>query len=190
MVLRAVPGGPLQGFAGIHSRREAHEFQESDRTRLTSVVRLQESEDAILPGGDTILEVPAVACAVRKDLVAGSTTASGVASRTEDSNSVDLPDLSRKETAMLNHVRCRRVTSFIAALLVCGALGASPAQAESGPIIPIIPPVIIGIPAGMSPVVVGIHGIERHEIGWSTSGRAHVDVDVDRSQQQGTVVGG
>jgi hypothetical protein len=90
---------------------------------------------------------------------------------------------------MLNHAHRRRVVALVAGLLACGGLGTAPVQAQSVPIIiPPIAPIIVGIPAGVSPVVVGIPGSSgrdsRHGVTWSTSGRADVDVDVDRHHGQ------
>lgn len=81
----------------------------------------------------------------------------------------------------------RKSLGLVGGLLVCGVLGAAPVEAQSSPIIPIIPPVVVGLPGGVTPVVVAVPGSERHGINWSTSGRADVDVDIDRSQQHGSV---
>ena len=88
---------------------------------------------------------------------------------------------------MLHRVWRRKGIGLVGGLFMCGVLGATPVEAQSGPIIPIIPPVVVGIPSGISPVVVGVPGSERHGIGWTTTGRADVDVDIDRSQQHGSV---
>jgi hypothetical protein len=89
---------------------------------------------------------------------------------------------------MRNHTR-RWGVALIAGLLACGAFGAAPANAQTGPIIiPPIVPIAVGITPGIPWVIVGIPGTsEVHSQGgvtWSTSGRADVDVDIDRHHGQ------
>jgi hypothetical protein len=76
-------------------------------------------------------------------------------------------------------------------LLLAGLLGTASVQAQTGPIIvsatgavAITPPVLI------PHVIVGRSAFERHGLMGSTSGRANVDVDIDRSHQHGHAVGG
>ena len=90
---------------------------------------------------------------------------------------------------MGKHMRRRWSAGLVAGLLACGVFGAAPVGAQSGPII--VPPVssiVVGIPPGIPSVVVVIPGDSgvrsRDGVTWATSGRADVDVDVDRHHGQ------
>jgi hypothetical protein len=89
---------------------------------------------------------------------------------------------------MLDRLWRRMGFALVGGLLVSGVLSATPVDAQRGPIIPIIPTFPVGLPGGISPVIVGFPGSEQHGIDWSTSGRADVDVDIDHSQQRGRVI--
>jgi hypothetical protein len=96
---------------------------------------------------------------------------------------------------MRNGVRRRWGVGLVAGLVACGALGATPAQAQSVPVIvPPISAIVVGIPPAMPSLVVGFPGDSgvRSQGGltWSTTGRADVDVDVDISHQHGQVAAG
>jgi hypothetical protein len=80
--------------------------------------------------------------------------------------------------------RCRGIV-LVAGFVAGAALGAAPVHAQSIPIVvPPIGPITAGIPIGASPVVVGIPVLgganSRGGVTWSESGRADVDVDIDR----------
>jgi hypothetical protein len=81
---------------------------------------------------------------------------------------------------------------LVAALLAFGAGGLTPVAAQSVPIIvPPIAPIVIGIPAGIPSGVVGLPGTSGVHttagVTWSTTGRADVDVDIDRHHGQAAV---
>ena len=90
---------------------------------------------------------------------------------------------------MRNHPRRHWGVALIVGVLAFGAVGAAPANAQTGPIIiPPIIPIAVGITPGFPSLVVGIPGpSEVHSQGgvtWSVSGRADVDVDIDRHHGQ------
>jgi hypothetical protein len=90
---------------------------------------------------------------------------------------------------MRNHARRRWSIGLAAGLMACAAFGVAPVHAQSVPIIvPPLPPIVVGISAGVPPVVVGIPGIsgvhDRAGVTWSESGRAQVDIDIDRHHGQ------
>jgi hypothetical protein len=82
--------------------------------------------------------------------------------------------------------------ALVVGLVAVAASGAAPVRAQSVPVIvPPIAPIVVGISPGTPsiPSVViglpgksGVHG--RTGITWSTSGRADVDVDIDRHHGQ------
>jgi hypothetical protein len=79
--------------------------------------------------------------------------------------------------------------ALVAGLVAYAAFGANPVRAQSVPVVvPPIAPIVVGIPAGIPSVVVGIPGNSgahgRAGVTWSTSGRADVDVAVDRHHGQ------
>jgi hypothetical protein len=85
---------------------------------------------------------------------------------------------------------CRRpFIALVAGLVACAAVGAAPVHAQSVPIVvPPIAPITAGIPIGVPPVVVSVPApggaSSRDGVTWSESGRADVDVDVDRHHGQ------
>ena len=90
---------------------------------------------------------------------------------------------------MLNHKRRRWAVGLLAGLMACEVLGVAPMHAQSVPIIiPPISPVVVGIPVSIPSLVVGVPGgsevNSRAGVTWSTSGRADVDVDIDRHHGQ------
>jgi hypothetical protein len=90
---------------------------------------------------------------------------------------------------MFNHERLRWGVGLVAGLVAGVAFSVASVHAQSVPIIvPPISPIVVGIPAGTPPVVVGIPGIggvhDRAGVTWSESGRADVDVDIDRHHGQ------
>jgi hypothetical protein len=72
---------------------------------------------------------------------------------------------------------CQRwIVALITGLVLGSTLGVTPGRAQAVPIIvPPVVPVIVGLPSGGG----------RVGVTWSTSGRADVDVHVDRSQRHG-----
>ena len=90
---------------------------------------------------------------------------------------------------MRKHMRRRWSVGLIAGLVACGAFGVVPVQAQSVPIIiPPSSPIVVGIPPGIPSLIVGIPGESgvrsRDGVTWSTSGRADVDIDIDRQHGQ------
>jgi hypothetical protein len=90
---------------------------------------------------------------------------------------------------MSHHPRGRRGVTLVAGLVACAVFGAVPVQAQSVPIVvPPVAPVVVGvppsIPPGIPPAVGGMPGGGRAGIAWSKSGRADVDIDVDRHHGQ------
>jgi hypothetical protein len=90
---------------------------------------------------------------------------------------------------MRNHPRRRWGVALIAGVLACGAFGAAPTNAQTGPIIiPPIVPIAVGITPGFPSLVGGLPGTsEVHSQGgvtWSTNGRADVEIDIDRHRGQ------
>jgi hypothetical protein len=90
-----------------------------------------------------------------------------------------------------NHARRRWGVGLVAGLVACGAVGVAPVhvQAQSVPVIvPPISSVVVGIPPGIPSLVVGLPGdsgvTSRGGLTWSTTGRADVDVDIDRQHGQ------
>jgi hypothetical protein len=86
---------------------------------------------------------------------------------------------------MRNRRRQRWGVGLVAGLAACAAVGVAPARAQSVPVIvPPVAPIVVGSPASIPPVVVGIPGSSgahgRGGITWTESGRAQVTVDVDR----------
>ena len=82
---------------------------------------------------------------------------------------------------MITHTRRRWGVGFVAGIVACGLVGSTPAGAQSVPIIiPPIAPIMVGIP----PVFVGGGEHSQGGISWSTTGRADVDVDIDRHHGQ------
>lgn len=78
--------------------------------------------------------------------------------------------------------------ALAAGLVACGVLGSAAANAQTGPIIiPPISTIVVSIPPRI-PSLVGIPGaggVHRTEgVTWSKSGRADVDIDVDRQHGQ------
>ena len=94
--------------------------------------------------------------------------------------------------SMQNHSRRRWGVGLIVGLVACGAVGVAPVQAQSVPIIiPPISPIVVGIPPGIPSLIVGLPGdsgvTSRAGLTWSTTGRADVDVDIDRQHGQAAV---
>jgi hypothetical protein len=86
---------------------------------------------------------------------------------------------------MNTHTRRRWGIGLVAALVAFGAGGFTPVAAQSVPIIlPPITPIVAGIPVSIPPIFAG--GTEHSQGGvtWSTTGRADVDVDIDRHHGQ------
>jgi hypothetical protein len=79
---------------------------------------------------------------------------------------------------MPNHTRRRWGIGLVVGLAACGVMGGAPVHAQSAPIIvPPIAPIVIGFP--------GDSGVNsRGGLIWATSGRADVDVDIDRQHGQ------
>lgn len=71
--------------------------------------------------------------------------------------------------------------ALIAGFVACGVYGIAPIEAQSVPIIvPPMSPIVVGITPGIPSLVVEGSGSSRAGVTWSTSGRADMDVDVDR----------
>ena len=90
---------------------------------------------------------------------------------------------------MFKHTPRRVAVGLVAGLVACGMLGVAPALAQSVPVIvPPISPLVVGITPGIPSLVVGFPGTSgvhsRDGVTWSTSGRADVDVDIDRHHGQ------
>ena len=90
---------------------------------------------------------------------------------------------------MVKHTRRRWGVGLVAGLVACGMFGGAPVHAQSVPIIvPPIAPIVVGIPVSIPPVFVGIPGDNgvhsRGGVTWSASGRADVDIDIDRHHGQ------
>jgi hypothetical protein len=90
---------------------------------------------------------------------------------------------------MPTHMRRPWGIALVAGLAACAALGATPVRAQSVPVVvPPIAPIVVGVPAGIPSVAIGIPGTRgahsRSGVTWSTSGRADVDVDVARRHGQ------
>ena len=82
---------------------------------------------------------------------------------------------------LITHTQRRWGVGLVAGLMACGLVGSAPVQAQSVPIIfPPISPIVVSIP----PVFVGVTEHSRGGISWSTTGRADVDVDIDRHHGQ------
>ena len=85
---------------------------------------------------------------------------------------------------------CRRpFVALVAGLVTCAAVGAAPVHAQSVPIVVSpIAPITAGIPIGVPPMVGSVPAPgganSRDGVTWSESGRADVDVDVDRHHGQ------
>ncbi len=93
---------------------------------------------------------------------------------------------------MIHRVSRRRRVALVAGLVAGAALGAAPARAQSVPVVvPPIAPIVVGVPGGIPSVVSGIPGNggprSRAGLTWSESGRADVDVDVERHHGQAAV---
>jgi hypothetical protein len=87
--------------------------------------------------------------------------------------------------SMLNDTRRRWSVGLIAGLMACGVLGAAPVGAQTVPVIvPPISPIVVGITPSIPWVVVGDAEHSRGGLTWSTSGRADVDIDIDRHHGQ------
>ena len=96
---------------------------------------------------------------------------------------------------MRDHSRRRLGVGLVAGLVACAAVGATPVQAQSVPIIiPPISAVVVGIPPGIPSLIVGLPGdsgvSNRGGLTWSTTGRADVDVDVDIDRHHGQAAAG
>ena len=82
---------------------------------------------------------------------------------------------------MFTHTRRRWGVGLVAGLVACGLFGSTPVQAQSVPIIiPPLSPIVVGIPPSFA-------GVPEHSQGgvtWSTTGRADVDVDINRHHGQ------
>ena len=90
---------------------------------------------------------------------------------------------------MLNNTRRRWGVGLVAGLVAWGVLGDASANAQPGPIIiPPIIPISVGITPSIPSVVVGIPGTggvrSTEGVTWSKSGRADVDIDIDRHRGQ------
>jgi hypothetical protein len=90
---------------------------------------------------------------------------------------------------MFTLTRRRMAVGLVAGLVACGGFGVTPAQAQSVPIIvPPIAPIVVGITPGSPSLVVGSPGSSgahsRAGMTWSRSGRADVDVEIDRHRGQ------
>jgi hypothetical protein len=87
--------------------------------------------------------------------------------------------------SMFNDTRRRWSVGLVAGLVACGVLGVAPVGAQSAPVIvPPISPIVVGITPVIPWVVVGDSEHSRGGLNWSTSGRADVDIDIDRSHGQ------
>ena len=91
--------------------------------------------------------------------------------------------------SMVNYTSRRLVVGLAAGLVAYGVLGVAPARAQSVPIIvPPISPIVIGITPAIPSLIVGIPGDSgvhsRSGVTWSTTGRADVDIDIDRHHGQ------
>lgn len=85
---------------------------------------------------------------------------------------------------MRTHTRRRWSLGLIVGLVACGVFGGTPVRAQSVPIIvPPISPIVVGsmpgFPAG------GVNS--RAGLTWSRSGRADVDIDIDRQHGHAAV---
>ena len=88
---------------------------------------------------------------------------------------------------MCTHTRRPWRVGLIVGLVVCGLVGGPPVEAQPGPIIvPPISPIVVGITPGIPWVVVGDAEHSRGGLTWSRSGRADVDIDIDRHHGQAT----
>ena len=90
---------------------------------------------------------------------------------------------------MRNDTRRRWGVGLVAGLVACGMVRVAPVGAQSVPIIVSpISPVVVGITPGIPSLVVGMPGngevTSRAGVTWSTSGRADVDIDIDRHHGQ------
>ncbi len=93
-----------------------------------------------------------------------------------------------------NVKRRRWGAGLVAGLVVWGAFGIAPAQAQSVPVIgPPISAIVVGIPSAL-PSLVGLPGDSgvrcQGGLSWSTSGRTDVDVAVDVNRQPGQAAAG
>jgi hypothetical protein len=83
----------------------------------------------------------------------------------------------------------RRPVSLAAGLLVCAGLGPTSFSAQAAPpIIPATAPIVVGATLTLPPVVVVVSGRDGRGTPWATSGRADVDVDIERSTHHGRVL--
>ena len=90
---------------------------------------------------------------------------------------------------MRSNTRRRCGVGLVAGLVACGVLGGASANAQTGPIIiPPISSIVVGIPPSIPSLVVGIPGSggvhNTDGVTWSKSGRADVDIDIDRHHGQ------
>jgi hypothetical protein len=75
--------------------------------------------------------------------------------------------------------------ALVAGLMACGLVGSASVGAQSAPIIiPPISPIGVGIPVGVPPIFVGVTEHSQGGVSWSTTGRADVDIDIDRHHGQ------
>ena len=84
--------------------------------------------------------------------------------------------------------RLRWRSGLAVGLMSCGLVGVMPVQAHSLPMLGPPVAVIVNVPPVFPPVVVGLPGRSgvhsRGEVTWSRTGRADVDVDIDRQHGQ------
>jgi len=90
---------------------------------------------------------------------------------------------------LVTHMSRRLGVGLVASLVAYGVLGIAPVHAQSVPIIvPPISPIAVGITPAIPSLVVGIPGDSgvhnRSGMTWSTTGRADVDIDIDRHHGQ------
>ncbi len=90
---------------------------------------------------------------------------------------------------MVTHLSRRFAVGLVAGLVATGLLGIAPAHAQSVPIIaPPLSPIVVRLTPAIPSLIAGIPGTggvhSQDGVTWSTTGRADVDVDVDRHHGQ------